>query len=568
MAQPPDGPDMALGADVGDEFLRQNFRDLRFEGQGRTSLVYSGIRKEDSRDLDDLGLALPPDTRVAIKKFKDKVQLPGMQEKYIPYRKLKEMSQNEYDNYRMAGEHRNVVKAYGRFSAYESDRAWEKSAYIALEYCSSDLGRQERRRSTTHIQYKGPLVEEACDAAYDLLMGLNHLHKSRLIHLDMKQDNCLVGEDGETLKVGDLGAMIAYKSNPKKAMDTNVVALGMRAPELLMGAFKYGPEVDIWATGVTLAKFVSGDLPFLPTGSDCDRRVDMLTSIASNRAMAPSLEHIDHLPATKRLQTRYGVEVREDADGSMSRSATHQLLTRSSEEGCYGRTDIAPNHPLVDLIDRMLTIEPSRRITAGEALNHPALAGAKARYEAPGPAAARPRASKRPREEDRAEGTGEPTSATGKPPQQEDVDMLNPSPQDQDQPGAQGGLHGRSERRKGDLPRQHIRRHTAPHFLAARGKSPSSGLSRDKAEAPVGQPPAHEGQLPEPMAGIDAAQGAGDGAGGVPAAVEVGQPPVGDMDEEAAAPPPKRRRVPADEQPLKKLRRSPRLREQRRNRRM
>ncbi|CEM34706.1 unnamed protein product [Vitrella brassicaformis CCMP3155] len=229
--------------------------------------------------------------------------------------------------------------------------------------------------------YAGPSLEEVCDVWFQILSGLHQLHRKQLIHLDMKDDNCMVGQDGKTVKVGDLGATRVHNPDSRRHMDTNVVALGMRAPELLMGTKRYGPEVDVWAAGVTIAQFASGRMPFIPTRLTDDREEDLLGCIAASRATPPSLHwlHIDR-PFTQRLRHRR-LAVREDLDGSVSRAATHGLLSRSKEQGCYGRFDIGQDHPLVDLLDSMLCLEPTFRLTAEQALNHPALAAARAQHE-------------------------------------------------------------------------------------------------------------------------------------------------------------------------------------------
>lgn len=98
----------------------------------------------------------------------------------------------------------------------------------------------------------------------DLIRGLHACHLRLLIHRDLKPQNLLIGEDG--LKVADFGLARAI-TMPRSNYTNDVVTLWYRAPEILLGANKYGPEIDIWSAGCIIAEMAIGH-PIFP--GDCE----------------------------------------------------------------------------------------------------------------------------------------------------------------------------------------------------------------------------------------------------------------------------------------------------------
>lgn len=88
------------------------------------------------------------------------------------------------------------------------------------------------------------------------LNGLNFLHQNWIMHRDIKPENILV--TGETCSLGacivqlaDFGLARCFRAptKPLKKIDTTVVTLWYRAPELLLHTQHYTPAIDIWSLG-------------------------------------------------------------------------------------------------------------------------------------------------------------------------------------------------------------------------------------------------------------------------------------------------------------------------------
>jgi len=103
--------------------------------------------------------------------------------------------------------------------------------------------------------------EEGLDMAtvksflYQLLNGINHCHKNRVLHWDLKPQNLLISNEG-VLKLADFGLAWAF-GIPVKNYTHEVVTLWYWAPDILMGSKKYNTSVDIWSVGCIFAELVN-----------------------------------------------------------------------------------------------------------------------------------------------------------------------------------------------------------------------------------------------------------------------------------------------------------------------
>ena len=177
------------------------------------------------------------------------------------------------------------------------------------------------------------------------------------MHRDIKPSNILLSEHG-AIKLADFGiARPIMREEAGKSRSTQtllpsfeytnqVSSRWYRAPEVLFGATRYGPAIDVWAAGLIIAELFNGE-PLVPGGSDIEQLARVLAMRGTPLESTPPWKGAKDLPDFKKV--------------SFKPTLKPNLQS------------LVPNAPQValDLIDSLLTLDPARRPSAAAALTHP-----------------------------------------------------------------------------------------------------------------------------------------------------------------------------------------------------
>ena len=161
--------------------------------------------------------------------------------------------------------HPNVIKAIQRFES-------EKKIFFVFEYINgSDL--KKYMKSYQYNENINSLLN-IMNIAFQILKGVECLHKYGIIHRDIKTENIMVNEDYKeeiketpknSIKIVDFG--LSRILGKFECSEDPYGSLCYKAPELIQH-IKYNFKVDIWAIGVTLFYIIYGELPFEKGGKD------------------------------------------------------------------------------------------------------------------------------------------------------------------------------------------------------------------------------------------------------------------------------------------------------------
>ncbi|KAF9578971.1 hypothetical protein BGW38_004971, partial [Lunasporangiospora selenospora] len=163
-----------------------------------------------------------------------------------------------------------------------------------------------------YLVNKGRLNEtEALRFFQQIIVGLAFCHKRKICHRDLKPENLLL-DDQLNVKIADFGMASLQKSG--RLLETSCGSPHYASPEVVTGLKYDGSSSDIWSCGIILYALLTGHLPF------------------------------------------------DDEN-------IRQLLSKVKSGKFYMPTDISPGAR--DLISRMLTVNPKRRITMQAVLAHP-----------------------------------------------------------------------------------------------------------------------------------------------------------------------------------------------------
>ncbi|KAF5352591.1 hypothetical protein D9756_006254 [Leucocoprinus leucothites] len=92
-----------------------------------------------------------------------------------------------------------------------------------------------------------------------IISGIEYSHRLKIVHRDLKPENILLDDDFN-VKITDFG--LSNEMSDGDFLATSCGSPNYAAPEVIRGGVYAGPEIDVWSSGVILYVMLSGRLPF------------------------------------------------------------------------------------------------------------------------------------------------------------------------------------------------------------------------------------------------------------------------------------------------------------------
>lgn len=283
-------------------------------GSGQYADVYSAHLVSDPTQL------------VAIKKIKVGAEVKEMGISYDSLREIRFLQELD---------HPNIIKLYSVFSTKN------QNLNLVLEQLpQGDL--LKLIQDTQNISYTPADVK-----SWMLMLSraIYFCHANHILHRDIKPNNLLIAANGE-IKLADFGLARSF-ADPYQPMTYNTITIWYRPPELFFQAQFYGGQVDVWSCGCVFAELVGREVLFRAWP---ESEMNMIKLICEKVGTPTE----DNWPGVSKLK------------GYVTPDAVQPLRPRD-----YWLANFRTVGEVgVDLLMKMLTLDPRKRYSAEDVLRH------------------------------------------------------------------------------------------------------------------------------------------------------------------------------------------------------
>ncbi|XP_050238903.1 cell division control protein 2 homolog isoform X2 [Mercurialis annua] len=228
----------------------------------------------------------------------------------------------------------------------------ENTVDLIYEHTNTDLHRLIHPAPGKNRIIKPPLIKKIL---YQVLSGLSNYHSRKIIHRDIKPRNVLIDTDTLVVKIADLWLTKKFCGQGCRLGTelTRVGNRGTRAPEILLGATNYSGSADIWSVGCLFYEMMTGKLLF----SENTLAGDTLCEIFSIFGMPTedTWPGVTFLPGYHSVRQQFLVYKGEKKN----------IMSLCSDAGL--------EEVGVELLSKMLCMNPSARVSTEDAIKDPYL---------------------------------------------------------------------------------------------------------------------------------------------------------------------------------------------------
>lgn len=203
-----------------------------------------------------------------------------------------------------------------------------------------------------------------------LFLALKLLKRCSILHADIKPDNILVNETKLVLKLCDFGSASHVSEND---ITPYLVSRFYRAPEIVIG-MGYEHAIDMWSVGCTIFELYTGKILF--AGQSNNEMLKFMMDVKGkmpNRMVRKGMFKDQHFDSNYNFLYHEVDKVthREKVTVLSSISPSKDLLQELVGYQRLPEDQLRKVTQLKDLLEKILMLDPSKRISINQALTHP-----------------------------------------------------------------------------------------------------------------------------------------------------------------------------------------------------
>ncbi|XP_066602925.1 mitogen-activated protein kinase 15 [Prorops nasuta] len=248
--------------------------------------------------------------------------------------------------------HQNIIRLIGLHKANN-----DRDIYLIFEYMETDLHNVIRKGNKLREIHKAYIM-------YQLFKAIKYIHSGKVIHRDLKPSNvllntqchCKIADFGLARSIMQLGEGEGDTGNDATLTDY-VATRWYRAPEILIASRRYTKGIDMWSLGCILGEMMLGE-PLFPGSSTINQVERIMVTLPP-----PTEEDLLSVSAG------YGTNLLEKMPAG-PRKTLRDMLKNAPEKA-------------LNLVCRLIVFNPTRRLTATQALEHPYVANFHSRRNEP-----------------------------------------------------------------------------------------------------------------------------------------------------------------------------------------
>ncbi len=240
--------------------------------------------------------------------------------------------------------HPNIVSLKRYF--YTVNEYGEEFLSLVLEFLPSSLDKLLKEAERRKIPVSLSVIRTSM---LEFIKSLEYLHSLGICHRDIKPHNVLVDAENEMAKLCDFGCSKRLVEGEPNIQ--YICARYYRAPEIVFSWAYYTCAIDMWSVGCVMAELFTGK-PLFPGKNSVDQLARIVKVLG---------------PPTPDDLIAMGQPARKATIGSKAPLTPAQ--SRRLLEDNLSQLGIPIS--AVDLLAELLKYDPSKRITATQALKHP-----------------------------------------------------------------------------------------------------------------------------------------------------------------------------------------------------